>query len=466
MARRVAKSSLNGSTIEILNVIRANASQAYQDSVPEVTNVHDIPKVGEVLYGNPAMANQFINALVNRIAMVRIKTSTFNNRYSALKKGYLEYGETVEEVFVEICKAMEFSQEKAHQREHKRYLPKVRSAFHLINWRVIYPVSVSIEELHQAFMSANGVTDLITKIINSVYGGAEYDEYLLFKYLLIKAISHGKMKPVEFDSANPTAGAVAFRENSNMLEFMSRDYNEAGVLTNTNKADQYIFMDAHYNAKFDVETLAGAFNMDKANIAGKLMLIDDWATFDNERFDIIRENSDGLEEVTANELAMMTNVKAVLVDAEWFQVYDNLNVMKEQETASGLYWNYFYHTWKTVSSSPFSNAIVFVDNVADTALPESFTVNVRDKIINGSAVILTLAVNDDNPALHSTNAIFVQNEGATTAGVAVERYGAIMFQNGTGSFTLQMTVDGVTYSSSAAVTSSLASGNTITMTKG
>ena len=67
MARRIAESTLNASTIDILNVIRANATYEYQSLVPEVTQEIDIPKVGDVLYGHPAMANQFLNALVNRI---------------------------------------------------------------------------------------------------------------------------------------------------------------------------------------------------------------------------------------------------------------------------------------------------------------------------------------------------------------------------------------------------------------
>ena len=95
MPRRIAISNLNASTLDILNTIRANASAEYQQYVPEVTKATDIPKVGEVLYGYPAFANQFINALVNRIALVRVKSATFNNDYAELKKGYLEFGETV-----------------------------------------------------------------------------------------------------------------------------------------------------------------------------------------------------------------------------------------------------------------------------------------------------------------------------------------------------------------------------------
>lgn len=107
MAKKVAVSTLNASTMDILNVIRQNASAEYQNLVPEVTKETDIPKVGEVLYGYPALANQFINALVNRIALVQVRSATFNNDYAELKKGYLEFGESVEEVFVQIAKARE-----------------------------------------------------------------------------------------------------------------------------------------------------------------------------------------------------------------------------------------------------------------------------------------------------------------------------------------------------------------------
>ena len=74
--------------------------------------------------------------------------------YADLKKGYLEFGETVEEVFVNIAKAREFSVEKAAAREFKRTLPDVRSAFHCMNWKVQYPVTIQDEDLRMAFQGA------------------------------------------------------------------------------------------------------------------------------------------------------------------------------------------------------------------------------------------------------------------------------------------------------------------------
>ncbi|MBO7731199.1 MAG: hypothetical protein J6S67_01550 [Methanobrevibacter sp.] len=424
MAKRIAVTSLNASTIDILNTIRANASYEYQSLVPTISKATEIPKVGEVLYGYPALANQFLNALINRIALVRVKSAVFNNAYRELKKGYLEFGETVEEVFVNIAKAREFSAEKAESREFKRTLPDVRSAFHTMNWRVQYPITIQDQDLKLAFTSIDGVQDLIAKIVDAIYTAAEYDEYLLFKYLIIKAVSHGKMHPVAIGGTMSDA-AIAFRGMSNKLGFMSTKYNESGVTTTTPKADQYIFMDSDYNAAYDVSVLAAAFNMDKAEFMGKLMLIDDFTTFDNDRFDVIRANSDMVESVTDAELALMAKVKAILIDKEWFQMYDNNNKFTEQYVASGMYWNYFYNVWKTVSYSPFSNAIVFVDNSASISAPDTITLNVVGVEKNDNSAIYTL-LPADSASLADSNLEFIQDDDATEDGIAVHKYGAVI----------------------------------------
>lgn len=426
MAKKISISTLNASTIDIINTIRQNASYEYQSLVPEITSEHDIPAVGEVLYGYPALANQFLNALVNRVALVAVKSATFNNPYNRLKKGYLEFGETVEEVFVEIAKAREFSAEKAAARELKRTLPDVRSAFHTMNWRVQYPVTIQDEDLRMAFLSVDGVRDLIAKIVDSVYNAAEYDEYLLFKYLMIKAISHGMMYPVSIGAGTDmSAAAVQFRGTSNDLTFLKTKYNMNGVHTKTDKGNQLIFMDSYFNAQYDVNVLASAFNMDKATFQGSLYLIDDWTTFDNERFSTIRANSDMLEEVTSAELALMANVKAVIVDEEWFQVYDNQNKFTEVYVSSGEYWNYNYNVWKTVSSSPFSNAVVFCTTGATITNPATLTFTVDSITGDDFADTFTLVLTDaDGGIVTGDRGKFVQTEDDTENGIAVHPYGA------------------------------------------
>lgn len=465
MARRVALSTLNASTIDIINTIRANASYDYQSSVPEVETAHDIPKVGEIITGTPAFANQFINALVNRIALVRVKSATFNNPYAILKKGYLEFGETVEEIFVQIAQVVDYSAEKAEGRELKRTLPDVRSAFHTMNWRVMYPVTIQDNDLKLAFLSIDGVQDLIAKIVDSVYKAAEYDEFLLFKYLLIKGISKGQLYPTSIgDGTDLNEGAVAFRGISNKLTFMSKDYNNSHVKTATPKADQIIFMDAMFNAQFDVNVLASAFNMDKADFMGRLFLIDDWTTFDNERWETLRSASDGLEEVTSAELELMADVKAVLVDEEWFQVYDNEAKFTEKYVASGLYWNYFYHNWKTISSSPFSNAVVFCTSGATLALPQSISYTVASKDVDAEGNTVFTFREKDPTTIFDNSPVFVQTEALTEKGVAVNPNGGVIIPSTyAGTETLQINIAGTLYNSPA-FPKTTAQGATVTFT--
>lgn len=473
--KRVSKSVLNASTLNILNVIRENAGYEYQNTVPKVTKATDIPAVGQIIYGDPAIANKFINALVNRIAMVRVQSATFNNPYSVLKKGYIEFGETIEEIFVGIAKVVEYTPEKGEEREFKRTLPDVRSVFHIMNWRTMYPVTIQDEDLKQAFLSLDGVTDLIAKIVDQVYTGAEYDEFLLFKYLLIKGISHGKMKPLSVgDGTNPKDSAKAFRGTSNLLTFMKDSYNEQGVVTSTPKSRQVIFMDAKFNAEFDVDVLASAFNMDKADFMGRLFLIDDFTTFDNKRFEEIRKNSTGIEEVTPEELALLENVKAVLLDEEWFQVYDNNNRFTEKYVASGLYWNYFYHTWKTVSYSPFANAVVFVADTANIALPATLTAEIMSKDTSEEATVLTLNASVDGASLQPNTALFVQTPELAAKGIAVNNYGALIIpaSASTEEITLKATVNGTLYtakpksSEKVTINASSAVGTKVNMAKG
>lgn len=333
----------------------------------------------------------------------------------------------------------------------------------------MYPVTIQDEDLRMAFLSINGVTDLIAKIVDQVYTGAEYDEFLLFKYLLVKAISHGKMKPesVTISGSDLSDSAVKFRGISNVLPFMSTAYNEAGVKTNTPKERQVIFMDAMFNAQFDVNVLASAFNMDRADFMGRLFLIDNWTEFDNERFEIIRENSDGLEEITAEELALLADVKAVVMDENWFQVYDNNNKFTEKYVASGMYWNYFYHTWKTISYSPFANAVAFVASTASTALPTELTVEILSKSVSEEATVLTFAVDDEEASLAPSTVNFEQTEVLTTNGIAVQKFGAIIIPASKASTecTLVASIGDTLYTASSTISAAQQVGATVTLTK-
>lgn len=475
MARKLAQSTLQASTIDIINVIRQNASAEYQNKVPEVNEIDDIVKVGQIIYGTPAFANQFVNSLVNRIAFTLMESATFNNPYAMLKKGYIDFGETIEDIFVNIAQVVEYDPNKAKSREFARTFPDVRTAFYKLNWRVMYPITVQNEDLKMAFMSVDGVSDLITKIIDSITRAYEYDEFLLFKYLIIKAVTQGKMYPVAVDNTELKNYATAFKSVRNKLQFMRDEYNEAGVKNNTDMSNLCIFLDADFDASFDVNVLASAFNMDKTDFIGRRFLIDDWTTFDNDRWNTIRENtvnslggdSTGvIDTVTDAELQIMQKVHGIVIDERWFQVYDNLTVMKEKDVASGLYWNYFYHSWKTVAHSPFANAVVFVEDTATISALASFTLTVSDVSKVDTATVVNMVLSEPT-TLQRAYINFTQTEDMTEDGVAVQKYGSYIVPKTalTNSYDLVATIGKTSYTASSTGVGALAVGDTVTFTK-
>ena len=260
-----------------------------------------------------------------------------------------------------------------------------------MNWRVIYPVSVSDEELRMAFLSAEGVTDLIARIVDSVYTAANYDEYLLFKYMLIKAATGGNLKPVTVNNSDPKNWAKAFRGISNMLPFMKKDYNAANVMNTTPKNRQVIFMDAQFNADFDVDVLSAAFNMDKADFMGHRILIDSFGTLDTARLAQLFKDDDAYTPLTSAEVAALDAIPAVMVDEDWFVILDNLYEFTENFNGQGMFWNYFYHVWKTFSISPFSNSVVYVPGAPSitsvTVSPDEATVTAGSTLLLSATVV-------------------------------------------------------------------------------
>src|SRR5699024_441970 len=141
---------------------------------------------------------------------------------------------------------------------------------------------------------------------------------------------------------------------------MNTDYNPVGVHTLTEKNEQYLIVNSLYNAKMDVETLATAFNMSKAEFMGHRVVVDSFGKLDTERLAVLFADDPNYVEIGEDELTILDAIPAGLVDKNWFQIYDNLLQFTDVENAQGLYWNYFLHAWKTFSVSPFSQAVAFV----------------------------------------------------------------------------------------------------------
>lgn len=387
--------TLTTSAADILNVIRNNASVDYRNYVPkaDATDVESVRTIGAIIMDYPALQNEFLNALVNRIGRVMLTSKMYSNPIAFFKKGVLEYGESIEEIFVNIAKVQEFNPEIAEQEVFKRVVPDVRAAFHIMNYQKFYKATVTQEQLKQAFLSWDGVTDLIARIVDSMYTGANYDEFLVMKYLLARHILDGRVYPVTVptvNAENAKAIITTVKGVSNKLTFMNSEYNPASVRTFTDKADQYMIVNSVFDATMDVNVLASAFNMDKAEFLGHRVLIDGFGDLDIARLGEIFAGDPTYNEPSQAELTALNAIPAVIVDKDWFMVFDMLTQFTEQYNGQGLYWNYFYHVWKTFSVSPFANSILFVPGTPSVT---SVTVSPTTATVpKGGSVSLSCAV--------------------------------------------------------------------------
>ena len=419
-------SQLNANSVGILNAIRDNASAQYYQAVPQAQATSEsIRAVGEQILAFQPRMNEFVSALVNRIARVVVTSKLYSNPLAFAKKGLLEYGETIEEIFVDIAKANSYDWNSTNETEQafKREHPDIKTAFHALNMQTYYKATISEQNLRQAFLSLNGVTDLIARIVNSLYSGAAYDEYIMMKYVIAQSLIPGNVKMTTIDAVDDEASGKAavkkVKAITGKLQFMSNEYNIAGVNTFiSSPSDIFVVMTADYEASIDVDVLASAFNMDKVQFMGQRVLVDSFSFNDGElaRLDELLENDPTYKRPSEDDLTALKTVGIVVMSRDWFQVYDVLNQFTEQYNAALLYWNEFNHVWRIYSASPFAPIVGFTTmkpTINTIAVNAPSTAHPGDKIVAVATVNGTAFANKGVKfsLTRTTNATIDENTG-------------------------------------------------------
>lgn len=325
-------------TYDIINAIRNSAGDSFRNYVP-LADPENVVAVGQGILINQTVQNEFITSLVDRIGLVVVRAVSLKNPLAKFKKGLLDQGRTIEEIFTDITKAKKYDPEDAEATVFKRQIPNVKTLFHERNRQDFYEQTIQDESLKSAFVSWANFEGFISSIINAIYNSAEVDEFEYMKLLIDNYYSKGLFTVIPVTKPTDEATAKTFIKKLRgtvgkmTLPSGSRDFNSLAVRTRSDVNDLHLIIDADLQAEVDVDVLAKAFNMDKTNFIGNVTVIDGFAS---------------------------TGLEAVLVDKEWFMVYDNLMKLETIRNPKGLYWNYFYHVWQTLSVSRFANAVAFV----------------------------------------------------------------------------------------------------------
>lgn len=344
MATRIKGVKANTTGDQIINQVRAmiiaDGDLEYGQRIPEATQ-DNLKDVGKALFDYKVGMNEFIDTLINRIGMVIVKRRNYQNKLRSLKRGFLEYGDSIQEIMTDIAKAFEYTPDVPVNNPgdvFEQVKPKVLEAFHKVNRENYYKVTINEAMLKRAFVSYADFDSFVASVFDSLYNADEWDEYLLFTHLLGSVASEtyqvSVVKPT--DKTTSEAFSIQLRSQALSLEYMSRKYNQAGVATHTPLSEQILILRSDIVPVIDVTQLANQFNLSFGQpLSGRVIVIDSFG-----------EEND--------------NVLGMIIDADFSMIYDTRYETTSIYNPQHLYWNYFLHHHQIISSSPFSNSIALV----------------------------------------------------------------------------------------------------------
>ena len=327
--------------VDVLNAIRNDASQQFADAIPVATG-DNVREVGRLIMNDENYTNEFLMSLINRIGRTIITAKSWKNPLAQFKMGLLEMGEVVQDIFVNQVEERIYSMYDAETNVFKIAIPDIRACYYAINSQKVYKATINESMISQAFLSKNGLYDLVNGIMSRMQLQDEDYEFKVMQNCIKDCANKGQFYPVVLTQAPTTEnGAKELVRNAramfSKLKYPSTKYNFAGVKNLSNLDDILLIIDSDIEALLDVNVLASAFNMEKAEFLGHLVVIPKMP---------------------------IENCYAIMCDRSWWKVWDNKITTQNIYNSEGLYYNTTYHHWATYHYSPFENAVIFTTNAS------------------------------------------------------------------------------------------------------
>ena len=388
------------SNAEILNTIRANASSEYQERVPEALGVGG--NVSNVFNQYPTMKNEFLNALTNKIARTLFYSKVFDNPLKALHKGMLPYGYSLEQIFVNMAESKGFWEHWDLSGDEVKDLigkkkPDIKLLYIERNFAYKYKTTISDQQLRTAFHDQNGLSRLVEQVVSSVYSKAYFDEFNDMKRVLT---AHAQAKYLGYDSttgnisekaltntvlpggknasvmvlgeyatyeAKGKAISKAIRTMAGKMAFPTDKFNSAGVKQWSERNQLIYITTPEEQAELDVEVLANAFHMDKADVNVRVIVVDELpSVFSIESAKTTKQAVYGTVlscALSATRDNRTCKCRGILMDSDFIQAYDTLIESRTFDNGEGLYTNYFFHKQGIMSTCYFGQIVYLVDSV-------------------------------------------------------------------------------------------------------
>lgn len=376
---------------DLYNAVRNKMDMAFQTRMPKA-DATNFASIAQMITSDEFTAerNQFLAALLNRIGRELFTHTNLKNRLSWAFIEPMEYGAIIEQIGVDVINAEDYSlDDDKLANPYKTQRPDVKTYFYHINSQRKYRVTVSLDNLKQAFVNEGGLSNLVSMIVDKLHQSAEIDRWFSIKETFQKVFTSDKLldsQKIKVEGIGDKDSALATIKMISTIAtdmgFPTKKYNEGMLTTMLDPEDLILFVRQDVLQVIDKDVLAYAFNPEKLGFSrGGNLTIEPMDNFGNiTALDSVPTGSTltlGYNAMTQAEVlegnkvvpvgkytqelpsADTKNVLAVLCDKRRLMAVNHVNRFESIFNPAGLYENYFLHDWNTFTQSGMHNLAVF-----------------------------------------------------------------------------------------------------------
>lgn len=340
--------------VEIFNAVRSATSPQFQTRIPSATQ-GNIRNAVDTMRNFPYLRDEFTGVLIQRLIGLYVQHADWDDPLKLIGSPRMlkRYGSTYEQAAVGLVKARtrNFNQEYLGDDVYGRYSLPTASVFHPLTFDHYYPVTIPEDALLTAFDGESGMSDYIAEIMNAPILSDRNDMYVMKAQCFAEYARKGGFYRVHTPDVGKAGSTEAdarvllrlIQQQANELKSLPMSamgrYNAMSWVTPWRDSEAILFATPAVIAALNVEALAAAFNIDRANVPYRIIPIP--------------ENMFGIGGAAGK-------VQAVLTTEDFFFCWDEmLETTNSPVNPIDGTRNIFYKHRGSITPNPFANAVLF-----------------------------------------------------------------------------------------------------------
>lgn len=318
---------------------------------PEVYTALQIAE-GEEFAANK---NAFLNKLINKIAETRIYKASVRNIFSKYDSFEIKYGDTIENIFVDIPMGYDYDITKAGTNLLAPVKPQVDVLYATMNYQKQYKITVYDTQIRMAVRNEYGLQRLVEYLIASMYDAADLDEYFATIAMLS---SMETMYANGFETVDTTSTAIGKTATDKIIDvvasfkYPNKTNNVKRFINPSSQSDILLLIKESTLRKINLDFLAGVFNLDKVDLINNIVSVESFVV-------PVYNPETGTTEYKGTDLDF------VIIDTRGFDFHLALNTSGLFYNPEGLFTNHYHNRWRLFNYKLWFNARAFKLNITD-----------------------------------------------------------------------------------------------------